>query len=88
MSSCAKESCVHSNVCMYFADRCIMNGYGDDFKAPQPKRPHGEWIPINIHAETWDYKCSVCGAEVSIDFPNCPYCLADMQKKEVNKNGY
>ena len=45
-------------------------------------RPHGEWIPINIHAETWDYKCSVCGAEVDIDFPNCPYCLANMQKKE------
>ena len=51
----------------------------------EQQRPRGEWIPINIHEETWDYKCSVCGEEVDIDFPNCPYCLADMQK-EVTRN--
>lgn len=51
----------------------------------EQQRPRGEWIPTNIHGETWEYKCSICGAEVDTDFPNCPYCLADMQK-EVTGN--
>lgn len=48
----------------------------------EQQRQHGEWIPINIHGETWEYKCSICGAEVDTDFPNCPYCLANMQKDD------
>ena len=80
MSERKCDSCIHSHVCEEHIHD-VWNTF-DNCHSYDAERPRGEWIPINIHAETWDYKCSVCGAEVDIDFPNCPYCLADMRPKE------
>lgn len=70
--------------CAFYStvDICEMTAALQNFPKYEGTRQRGEWIPINNHGETWEYKCSICGAEVDTDFPNCPYCLADMQKDD------
>lgn len=75
MSSCAKETCIHSSVCMYYADRCTTNGDCSDFK-PTIKRPHAEWLDVNGDGSLW--KCSKCGETIGDNY--CGNCGRLMRK--------
>ncbi len=47
---------------------------------------HGEWV---IDKGTFDlcgvehYKCSICGGQTQVKYPNCPWCIAKMDGGKV-----
>lgn len=51
-------------------------------------RPSGQWVPVNADSRgyTETFECSYCKERIyrdhcmkRNDYPNCPYCLADMK---------
>lgn len=45
-----------------------------------PKPKDGEWMDAGTDLDgTHYYRCSNCGWEVETDYPNCPYCTAEMK---------
>ena len=65
---------------MYYADRCSINGDCGDFKPPQPKRPHGEWLPVDIGE--WVFRCSLCHDVSTFESKFCGNCGARMRGDE------
>lgn len=56
----------------------------------EKERPHGEWIPKDVHNCWTRFECSVCGyyhqpvhdfGESKPDYNFCPNCGADMRKE-------
>lgn len=55
--------------------------------APTVERPTGKWIGLNRDGRGYydGFECSECGAIINngisktLDYPSCPYCLANME---------
>lgn len=70
------DSCIHSHVCeKHIQD--VWNEF-DDCRDYDAERPHGEWIYKDMKGQF----CSICDKQSVWRFNFCPYCGADMRRRE------
>lgn len=83
-----KECARECDNCVYY-EKCIGHQYcGLIDKAPTiEERPKGKWLKSsNMSKRSYQRLCSNCKHIVYFcgdgNYPNCPYCLADMRGEE------